>query len=119
LAEQIGAIYGALATGCGYSYGRIDTMTLHEVGEVFAYWERNPPTHLMLQAIARLLGWTPPATPDEPSSLPQLAAAPPPGFAVVRGNAGLPAPLGLDELRIRNRARALALARQDRDARGR
>jgi len=31
-------------------------MTLAEAGEIFAYWAENPPPHLLLQAIARLLG---------------------------------------------------------------
>ena len=57
--EQLAALYGALATGCGYSYPVIDAMTLAEAGEIFAYWERDPPAHLIVQTIARLLGWAP------------------------------------------------------------
>src|SRR5438045_305725 len=49
---RLGGLYGALATGCGYSYRIIDDMTLAEAGEIFRYWEDNPPSHLLLQAIA-------------------------------------------------------------------
>jgi hypothetical protein len=35
----------------------IDDTTLAEAGEIFRYWEDNPPPHLLLQAVARLLGW--------------------------------------------------------------
>ena len=58
--DRLGALYGALATGCGYAYPVIDNMTLAEAGEIFRYWEDNPPMHLMTQIIARLLGWQPP-----------------------------------------------------------
>jgi hypothetical protein len=63
----------------------------------------------MLQTIARMLGWTPaPAVPV----LADLAAAAPPGLAVVRGGGlGMPPPLDLDALRLRNRERALAAGR--------
>ena len=47
--EQLAAIYGALATGCGYPYPVIDAMTLAEAGEIFAYWEHDPPAHLIVQ----------------------------------------------------------------------
>jgi hypothetical protein len=88
----------------------IDAMSLAEAGEIFAYWEQNPPPHLLLQTIARMLGWTPPA-PQPRASL--AAAAPPPGLAVVRGGAlGMPEPLGIDALRTRNRARAMAAAQR-------
>ena len=85
-------------------------MTLAEAGEIFAYWEQNPPAHLIVQAIARLLGWSPP-----PAVAPveAIAAAPPPGLAIARGSdLGMPPPV-LDPavLRPRNRARALAIAR--------
>src|SRR5712691_6856258 len=73
--RQLAALYGALATGCCYSYRVIDGMTLAEAGEIFAYWEENPPPHLLLQTIARLLGWTPKPAPPGP---PQIAAAAPP-----------------------------------------
>jgi hypothetical protein len=71
----------------------------------------------MLQTIARMLGWLPrPATAGAPR-LDEIVAAPPPGLAVARGGAlGMPAPLDLDALRARNRARALANARRDRRA---
>lgn len=81
-------------------------MTLGEAGEVFAYWEENPPAHLALQVIARLLGWQPRKA-ATPRLLADLAAAPPPGLVVTRAGAlGMPEPL-LDPaaLRARNRAR--------------
>jgi len=88
----------------------IDRMTLAEAGEIFRYWEENPPPHLMVQAIARLLGWSPP--PAAPAPLAELAAAPPPGLTVMpAGSLGMPPPI-LDPatLRTRNNARAAALA---------
>ena len=90
-------------------------MTLAEAGEIFAYWEDNPPPHLMLQAIARLLGWVPPAAPAAMPRVEDIAAEPPPGLAVARGgDLGLPPPLlEAEPLRLRNRARAAALARHN------
>ena len=88
-------------------------MTLAEAGEVFRYWEDNPPAHLMVQAIARLLGWSP--SPPGPGSTPlaDLTAAPPPGLTVAHGgNLGMPpAILDPDTLRTRNQARAAERAR--------
>jgi hypothetical protein len=64
----------------------------------------------MLQTIARMLGWMPRLA----QPLEEIAAAPPPGLAVARGgDLGMPAPLDLDALRARNRARALAAAGRD------
>lgn len=81
-------------------------MTLAEAGEIFAYWVENPPTHLMLQTIARLFGWAPHAA---------SAAAAPPGIVVARGGAlGMPAPLDMEALRATNRARVVAIARRNR-----
>jgi hypothetical protein len=79
-------------------------MTLAETGEIFRYWEQNPPAHLMLQTIARLLGWSP-ATAGQPDPDATLAA-PPPGLAVTRGgDIGMPVPvLDAETLRARNRA---------------
>lgn len=85
----------------------IDTMTLAEAGEIFRYWEDNPPSHLVLQTIARLLGWQP-SRPSPPAALPDLAAAPPPGLTVASAaDIAMPPPI-LDPatLRARNRARA-------------
>jgi hypothetical protein len=98
-------IYGALATGCGYPYSVIDGMTLGEAGEIFAYWRENPPVHLMVQTIARMLGWKP--ADDAAPSLDEIAAMAPPGLSVAsRGEIGMPAPvLDIEALRARNRAR--------------
>ena len=112
--EQLAAIYGALATGCCYPYPVIDAMTLAEAGEIFAYWERDPPAHLIVQTIARLLGWTPRPTPSRPPQIEEIAASAPPGLAVAHGGAiGMPAPvLDPEALRARNRARAAEIARR-------
>ena len=94
-------------------------MTLAEAGEIFGYWVDNPPAYLLLQAIARLLGWSPAAAASsaevKASPVEDLAAAAPPGLTVVRGNASdTPAPfLDPEMLRERNRAHALALARRN------
>lgn len=86
-------------------------MTLAEAGEIFGYWEHNPPSHLLLQAIARLLGWTPPAPSGDTAGIVQIAAMPPPGLAVARGGGlGMPPPLATDALRDRNRAHAARIA---------
>jgi len=82
-------------------------MTVAEAGEIFDYWAENPPSHLMLQIIARAVGWKP----VEAASLPGLAglaAAAPPGLVVAPGgNGGFPPPVfDVDALRARNRARA-------------
>ena len=85
-------------------------MSLAEAGEIFHYWESNPPPHLMLQAIARLLGWQPSHQPA-PASMADLAAAPPPGLAVApAATLGIPpATFDLATLRARNRARSWKL----------
>jgi hypothetical protein len=87
-------------------------MSLAEAGEIFAYWEQNPPAHLIVQALARLLGWRPPSAAAEAAPIAALAAAPPPGLLVGHpGDRGMPAPvLDAASLRARNRARALAIA---------
>jgi hypothetical protein len=84
----------------------IDRMTLAEAGEIFRYWEDNPPAHLMTQVIARLLGWKPQTAPV--SSIADLAAAPPPGLAIApAGTIAMPAPvLDIGTLRARNQTRA-------------
>jgi hypothetical protein len=82
----------------------IDGMTLAEAGEILRHWEQNPPAHLMLQTIARLLGWSPPAVAVSGPDAEELAATPPPGLAVTRGgDIGMPAPvLDVDAMRRRN-----------------
>jgi hypothetical protein len=88
-------------------------MNLAEVGEIFGYWEANPPSHLMLQTIARMLGWMPRAASPSASMIEDIAAAPP-GLAVARGvDLGMPAPLDIDALRAQNQTRALAVARRN------
>ena len=86
-------------------------MTLAEAGEIFRYWEDNPPPYLLLQAIARLLGWQPHAQPRAAAdALAGLAAMPPPGLAVMPATQiAMPPPI-LDPaaLRARNHARARA-----------
>lgn len=92
-------------------------MTLAEAGEIFRYWEQNPPAHLLLQTIAHKLGWTPRPAPAGAPPVEAIAAAPPPGLAVARdGDLGMPAPLDLDALRAENRARAVEIARRSRSA---
>ncbi len=80
-------------------------MTLAEAGEIFDYWADNPPTHLMLQTVARMLGWKPPSRETPP--LADIAAMAPPGLAVAANGAlGMPPPvLDIEALRARNRAR--------------
>jgi hypothetical protein len=82
----------------------VDGMTLAEAGEIFAYWAENPPVHLMVQAIARTLGWKPAG--KTPPSFPEIAAMAPPGLAIAaNGTLGMPAPvLDIEALRARNRA---------------
>jgi hypothetical protein len=88
-------------------------MTLAEAGEIFAYWERDPPAHLIVQTIARLFGWTPQAAPSPPR-IDEIAASVPPGLAVRSGAAiGMPAPIfDLVAMRARNRARSVAIAQR-------
>jgi len=89
-------------------------MTLAEAGEIFGYWEECPPTHLMLQTIARMFGWMPRPAPAGATPIAEIAAAAPPGLSVARGgDLGMPPPLDLYALRARNRARAIAIARRD------
>jgi len=92
-------------------------MTLAETGEIFRYWEDNPPAYLMLQTIARMLGWVPRPAPARTPPIEEFAAAAAPGLVVARGGAlGMPAPLDLDALRARNRAQAFAIARRNQGA---
>lgn len=84
-------------------------MTLAEAEEIFAYWADNPPVHLMVQTIAAMLGWKKRPAVRAGDDLAEIAAAPPPGLAVVQGDAGMPAPsFDIDALRAANRARAAA-----------
>ncbi|HEX3861766.1 MAG TPA: hypothetical protein VHY35_08730 [Stellaceae bacterium] len=90
-------------------------MSLAEAGEIFGYWEANPPPHLMLQAIARLIGWVPQPASGGASPIGDIAATPPPGMVVQRDvDFGMPAPLDAAALRGRNRARAVERAKRDR-----
>jgi len=88
-------------------------MTLAEAREIFAYWQEHPPTHLALQVIARLLGWTPGPVAASPPPADEIAASAPPGLAVIRGGGiGMPTPADPALLRDKNRALALAAARR-------
>jgi hypothetical protein len=80
-------------------------MTLADAEEIFAYWAENPPAHLMVQIIARMLGWKPAR--DEALPLADIAAMAPPGLSIATNGAlGMPAPvLDIATLRARNRAR--------------
>lgn len=80
-------------------------MTVADAGEIFAYWSENPPAHLLLQTIARMLGWKPVA--DEPPPFSHIAAMAPPGLAMAQnGDIGMPVPiLDIATLRALNRAR--------------
>jgi hypothetical protein len=92
-------------------------MTLAEAGEIFGYWEESPPAHLMIQTIARMLGWTPRPAAAGVARVEDIAAAAPPGLALnTGGDLGMPPPLDPEALRVRNRARALAIARRNRSA---
>ena len=89
-------------------------MTLAEAGEIFRYWEDNPPPYLLLQAIARLFGWQPPASSTAPSrmmpetTLDALTAMPPPGLAVMPATQiAMPPPI-LDPAALRTRNHAPA-----------
>jgi hypothetical protein len=79
-------------------------MTLAEAQLIFDYWAEQPPPYLMVQAIARMLGWKPAET---ASSSGDLLAAPPPGLTVTsEADIGVPAPVfDIEALRARNRAR--------------
>jgi hypothetical protein len=84
-------------------------MTLAEAAQVFAYWAENPPVHLMVQIIARMLGWKPAA--GAPPPLADIAAMTPPGLLV--GDLDMPSPvLDIEILRARNRARLARRADQ-------
>ncbi len=87
-------------------------MTLAEAGEIFAYWQRDPPAHLIVQTIARLLGWAPRPALSRAPRIDEIAASVPPGLVVARGGTiGMPVPVFDSEvLRTRNRARIVACA---------
>ncbi len=88
-------------------------MTLAEAGEIFLYWEENPPAHLMLQTIARMLGWTSRTATRGAPPIEEITAAAPPGLAVARGG-----DLGMPALRARNRAQAIAIVHRNQAAPG-
>lgn len=90
-------------------------MTLTEVDEIFAYWERDPPAHLIIQTIARLIGWIPRQAPSRPPPIAEIAASAPPGLAVASGGTiSMPEPVFDPEtLRVRNRARLAEIARRN------
>ena len=55
-------------------------MTLPEVNRLLRYWEHTPPMRVLVEIIARQLGWTPSeradAAPGLPSANEQIAALP-------------------------------------------
>jgi hypothetical protein len=68
----------------------------------------------MLQTIARMLGWAPRSARSAAPPIDEMVAAPPPGLAVVQGgDLGMPAPLELEALRARNRARAALVSQRN------
>lgn len=89
-------------------------MALDEAGEIFACWERDPPAHLIMQTIARMLGWSPAPHPLRQPRIADIATSAPPGLTVAQGGAiGMPAPVfDLDALRARNRTRAAEVWRR-------
>jgi len=88
-------------------------MTLHEAAEIFGYWAQNPPAHLMVQIIARALGWTP-AIASPGAGDRDIAASAPPGLAVSAGGIDMPPPqFDPDAMQRRNRERAVAIARRN------
>jgi hypothetical protein len=88
-------------------------MTLADAGEIFAYWERDPPVHLIMQTIARLLGWAPQSVSPR---IEEIVASAPPGLALVRGDMpDMPTPvLDLEVLRVRNQELAVQRRSQKR-----
>ncbi len=95
-------------------------MTLAEAGEIFRYWEENPPPHLLLQAIARMLGWQPHSPGGDVPRSEEIIAAAPPGLSIARGaGIGMPPPLDAAALRDRNRALAAAITHRDQSQAGR
>jgi hypothetical protein len=46
---------------CGYTPMEIRAMTLHDVGMLFRYWRKSPPTGALTLAIAVSLGMKPPS----------------------------------------------------------
>ncbi len=80
-------------------------MTVAEAGQIFDYWAGNPPVHLMVQIIARMLGWKPAG--DGVPALGEIIAMAPPGLSVAAGgDIGMPAPvLDIETLRARNHTR--------------
>lgn len=80
-------------------------MTVAEAGRIFAYWEVNPPVHVMVQAIARMLGWKPAS--EASPAVADIVAMAPPGLSMAQGgDLGMPAPvLDIEALRTRNRER--------------
>lgn len=84
---------------------------MDQVAEIFASWEERPPTHIIAQTIAMLLGWKPRRRQAHTTTA-DIQNAPPPGMAVTRGESGMPAPLlDADALGERNRQRMLEIAR--------
>jgi hypothetical protein len=56
-------------------------LTLADCERIFHYWDENPPTYLMVQIIARMLGWkghnSSAVAPTTLGMVPGFGAAPP------------------------------------------
>jgi hypothetical protein len=76
-----GDVYALIATSCGYGWDAIDAMTLPAVNELFDYWLRHPPAHLLLAAAFQFK----PKAPPPRSDFSELAALAPEGVLKHKG----------------------------------
>lgn len=45
-----GDLYGGIATATGWTWDTIDNLSLPQVEELYAYWAKHPPTHILVAA---------------------------------------------------------------------
>lgn len=64
-APNWGWIYSHLSASAGLSSRDIDEMEYHEIEELFNYWKKNPPTHIMVQGFFKMSGEDSPASSSE------------------------------------------------------
>jgi hypothetical protein len=91
--DEFAAIYGVLATGCGYRYRDIDEMTLLDFEESCSYWQKQPPVHLMVAAylgIGKTEAGAPrpagyPTGPQRPAQPPAKPSSPDEAMAIFTG----------------------------------